>query len=115
MVLLENILPFYRRNYRKGAFSYCPLLTPYPYTEQELQVSAEQVLQALPEAESPSEFLRNREGTLSAEPPQSGHTPASSAWLIGRNISNLRLHFEQKYSYIGIAFLFQAIRQRLLP
>ncbi len=100
-------------NYRKGAFSACPLLIPYPYIEQELQVSAEQVLQALPEAEPPSEFVRNREGTLSAEPPQFGHTPVSSDWLIGRNSSNLSLQSEQKYSYIGIVTSFQTIRQQL--
>ncbi len=100
-------------NYRKGAFSACPLLIPYPYVGQERQISVVQVLQALPEAEPPSELVRNREGTLSAGSPQFGHTPASSAWLIGRNSSNLRLQFEQKYSYIGIVTSFQTIRQQL--
>jgi len=79
-------------------------LTPYPDKEQESQVLAEQLEQALPPPESgePSELRENSESTRSALPPQRGQEASSPAWLIALSTSNLSPHFEQEYSYIGI-------------
>ncbi len=74
------------------------------YREQVLQVSAAQVLQELEPAEVSSELRQNRDSTLGAGVPHLGHTPLSSAWLIGRSSSNFFSQFKQKYSYIGIVF-----------
>jgi hypothetical protein len=78
-------------------------LTPYPDKEQESQVVAEQLVQALPtpEADEPSELRENSESTRSALPPQRGQEASSPAWLIALSTSNLSPHFEQEYSYIG--------------
>jgi hypothetical protein len=56
-------------------------LTPYPDIEQESQVVAEQLEQALPapEAGEPSELLENSESTRSALPPQRGQEASSLA------------------------------------
>ena len=78
---------------------------------------AEQVLQALalPEADAPAELLQNRESTLCADFPQSGHLLVKAASLIGLISSNFCLQFEQRYSYIGIAPPFQTVRPQPLP
>jgi hypothetical protein len=80
-------------------------LPPYPDNEQELQVVAEQLAQALPpsEAGEPSELLENKENTRWALPPQLGQAALWLDWLIALSCSNLSLQSEQKYSYIGIS------------
>ena len=85
------------------------------YTEQEPQLLDEQPLQelVLPEAPAPSELLQNKEIALGAACPQSGQAPGFVASLIGLNCSNLRLQFEQIYSYIGIYTPFRAVRLQL--
>lgn len=82
-----------------------------PYREQVLQLSVAQVPQALAPVEVSSELRQNLDGTLGAGPPHFGHTPLSSALLIGRSSSNFCSQSKQKYSYIGIVSL---IRPRLL-
>jgi hypothetical protein len=81
--------------------------SPYPDNEQELQVVAEQLAQALPpsEAGEPSELLQNGESTRRALPPQLGQEAPWFDWLMVLSSSNLFLHLEQKYSYIGISHL----------
>jgi len=58
---------------RKAPYLVCHL-PPYPASEQESQVVAEQLLQALPpsEAGEPSVLLENEESTRWALPPQLG-------------------------------------------
>jgi hypothetical protein len=79
-------------------------LSPYPASEQESQVVAEQLLQALPpsEAGEPSELRQNEESTRSALPPQLGQEALRPDWLMALSSSNLSSQPEQKYSYIGI-------------
>jgi hypothetical protein len=88
----------------KAPFLVCHL-SPYHYNEQELQVVAEQVLQALPpsEADEPSELRQNEESTRSAPLPHLGQETFSPDWLMVLSNSNLLLQLEQKYSYIGIS------------
>jgi hypothetical protein len=80
-------------------------LSPYPYNEQELQVVAEQLLQALlpSEAGEPSELRQNEESTRWALLPQLGQETLWLDWLMVLSSSNLLLQLEQKYSYIGIS------------
>jgi hypothetical protein len=72
-----------------------------------LQLSDEQLLQALPPPEpmksrSSSPWLQNRESTRWALPPHFGQDVPSPDWLIGLSSSNFCLQSEQTYSYIGI-------------
>jgi hypothetical protein len=93
-------------------------LSPYPYNEQELQVVAEQLLQALPPLEfsEPSELRQNEESTRSAPLPQLGQGVLWLDWLMGLSSSNLILQLGQEYSYIGISLpLTGSITQRPLP
>jgi hypothetical protein len=93
-------------------------LPPYPDNEQESQVVAEQLAQALPpsEAGEPSELLENEESTRRALLPQLGQEAPWLDWLMVLSSSNLILQLEQKYSYIGISPPpNDTVKQRPLP